>query len=385
MSLRVGLIINPWSGVGGPAGLKGSDGEDIVAEALSRGVNPLSQQRVYNALSAMGDQVRELNWLTAAGDMGEEVLRRVGIDPFVVGAALTYPSKADDTERLSKALCDEGIDVLLFAGGDGTARNIYHALGENKPVIGLPAGVKMHSGVYALSPDAAALAILALAKGEAVAAQYAEVRDIDEIAFRQGIVKTRYYGDMLVPAVDELLQGVKSPGEAGEEEVLHAIADTVIEQLEPDLLTVLGPGSTTMTINEQLGVEGTLLGVDVLIGNQLHTQDVSENILMQLIEEHDGPVQLLITAIGGQGHIIGRGNQQLSPRILNTIGRDNVCIVASRQKLASLAGKPFVIDSGDPLLDKSWAGPMRVICDYREQILYPVGSIQASNIKGKAE
>lgn len=373
MTLRVGLIINPWSGIGGPAGLKGSDGADVVQQALARGANPQSQQRVLQALQAIPSDTPAIQWLTVAGDMGENVCRQVGFDPILIGTANTQPSTAADTERLAKVLLEHGIDVLLFAGGDGTARNIYHAVGSHIPVIGLPAGVKMHSGVYAISPQAAAVAIATLARGEAVAAQHCEVRDIDEDAFRAGMVKTRYYGEMLVPVVDELLQGVKSPGQAGEEDVLLAIADTIIEQLDDDALTVLGPGSTTLTICQQLGIEGTLLGVDVLQGRSLLRADITEAELYKQLRESSSSAMIYLTAIGGQGHIIGRGNQQISPRILRLVGRERVCIVASRQKLASLAGKPFVIDSGDSQLDMDWAGPMRVVCDYREQILYPLG------------
>ncbi len=373
MTLRVGLLINPWAGIGGPAGLKGSDGKDVVEQALARGANPQSQQRVQQALKSIPAIAIAIQWLTVAGDMGEDACRCVGIDPLVIGSANSQPSTAADTERLAKLLITHGIDVLLFAGGDGTARDIYRAVGSRTPVIGLPAGVKMHSGVYAVSPNAAALAIATLARGEAVAVQHGEVRDIDEVAFRSGIVKTRFYGEMLVPAVDELLQGVKSPGQAGEEDVLLAIADTIVEQLDDDTLTVLGPGSTTMTICQQLGIEGTLLGVDVLQGSSLLHADINEADLFSLLSQSAAPVMIFLTAIGGQGHIVGRGNQQISARILRLVGRDRVCILASRQKLASLAGKPFVIDSGDSQLDEAWAGPMRVICDYREQILYPLG------------
>jgi predicted polyphosphate/ATP-dependent NAD kinase len=373
LTLRVGLLINPWAGIGGPAGLKGSDGKDVVEQALARGANPQSQQRVQQALKSIPAIAIAIQWLTVAGDMGEDACRCVGIDPVVIGSANSQPSTAADTERLAKLLITHGIDVLLFAGGDGTARDIYRAVGSRTPVIGLPAGVKMHSGVYAVSPNAAALAIATLARGEAVAVQHGEVRDIDEVAFRSGIVKTRFYGEMLVPAVDELLQGVKSPGQAGEEDVLLAIADTIVEQLDGDALTVLGPGSTTMTICQQLGIEGTLLGVDVLQGSSLLHADINEADLYSLLSQSAAPVMIFLTAIGGQGHIVGRGNQQISARILRLVGRDRVCIVASRQKLASLAGRPFVIDSGDAQLDEAWAGPMRVICGYREQILYPLG------------
>lgn len=376
--LRVGLLINPWAGIGGPAGLKGSDGPDIVAQAIARGANPQAQQRVLQALQALADDAHRIRWFTAAGGMGESVCQMAGIHPTLVGAPETEPSTANDTERLAKALIASGIDVLLFAGGDGTARNIFNAVGSNTPVIGLPAGVKMHSGVYAISPSAAAQAIATLARGDAVAAQHAEVRDIDEVAFRQGVVKTSYYGEMLVPAVDDLLQGVKSPGQAGEEEVLFAIAETVSESMDDDQLTVLGPGSTTQHICEHLGLEGTLLGVDVLQGSQLLALDISEAALFDLLSGYEGSVRLYITAIGGQGHIIGRGNQQLSPRVLRRVGRENVCVVASRQKLASLEGRAFLMDSGDSELDQSWSGPIRVICDYREQVLYPVGREEES-------
>lgn len=373
MTLSVGLLINPWAGIGGPAGLKGSDGAEIVAEAVAKGANPQASHRVLQALKVLATDASNIRWYTAAGDMGEDSCLAAGLNPVIVGQAQSYPSSSEDTERLAKILSDHGIDVLLFAGGDGTARNIFNALGPNLPVVGIPAGVKMHSGIYALTPRAAAQAISMLANGRAISVRHEEVRDIDEVAFRKGIVKTRFYGELLVPAVDEFLQGVKSPGQAGEEDILLGIADSVIELLQDDAISILGPGSTTMTICDRLGLQGTLLGVDVLRGSEMLFPDISEHALFEFLSEQTAPTTIYITAIGGQGHVIGRGNQQLSHRILKRVGRDNLCIVASRQKIASLAGRPLVMDSGDSELDSQWAGPMRVICDYREQILYPMG------------
>jgi len=367
---RLGLIINPIAGVGGQAALKGSD--DVAEQALAQGVLPQAQRRVAVALEQLLPLRDQLQLFAAPGAMGSDLLTQLGFEHQVVGE-LSDPNhtSAEDTERCAAALQKTGIDLLLFAGGDGTARNICNQISANQLVLGIPAGVKIHSGVYAVNPRAAGELVALLVKGDLVRLREADVRDIDETAFRQGQVKTRHYGELSVPEEGRFVQQVKQGGREVETMVLDDIAAWLQEEQDEDTGWILGPGSTNLGLLEAMGLQGTLLGVDVLHNGELILQDATEQQLWALLEQ-GGDWRILVTAIGGQGHILGRGNQQLSPRIIRAVGLNNLLVVATKTKLTTLDGRPFLVDSGDAELDQQLTGLRRVLSGYREEMLYPV-------------
>ena len=371
---RLGVLINPMAGIGGSVGLKGSDGEDIVAEAMALGAKPKSIERCRRSLEKILLFQNEIKIYTYAGSMGEDLARSMGFEVEVVGASRQALSSAVDTEAAAERLCDIPVDLLLFTGGDGTARNIFHAVNLRCPVLGVPAGVKMHSGVYAVSPEAAGEVLSLLLKGELVPLREREVRDIDEAAFRKGRVKSKYYGVLRVPEADDFLQNVKNSGRTPEPLQQREIAAGMVESMVDDELYIIGPGSTTQAVMEEMVLKGTLLGVDLVCAQQLLMADVGTREIFQALEKHSGPVRILITAIGGQGHILGRGNQQISSEILNLVGRENLLIIATASKLEELQGRPLLMDSNDPELDRSWSGYYPVTVGYNETVIYPVGN-----------
>ncbi len=371
---RLGFIINPLAGIGGSVALKGSDGEEVVAEALLKGAELRAPNRALRAIQVVADNIsaEDMLFVTFPGPMGEDVVRQCGFDPQIVGDIDVTATTPEDTEHAAKMMSEMGLDIILFVGGDGTARNICNAIPEGQPVLGIPAGVKMHSGVYAITPEAAGELICRLVRGELVDIRQQEVRDIDEEAFRQGKVRARYYGDLLVPEEGQFMQHVKSGGREVEAFVLQDIAATLIEEMEDDFLYIVGPGSTTRGLMDELGLDNTLLGVDLIKNHQLLASDVTEADIEQAIAETDGRVKIIITPIGGQGHLLGRGNQQLTPSIIRQVGRENLIVIATKTKITELNGRPLLVDSNDPALDKLLAGYIPVTTGYRDRILYPL-------------
>jgi predicted polyphosphate/ATP-dependent NAD kinase len=366
---HLGLIINPLAGLGGSVGLKGSDG--VAAQALAMGAEPRAAARTRISLEALLPLAARLEFATYAGAMGADLLAEMGFSYRVVGDLTDAASSAMDTQNAVIALQDAGVALILFAGGDGTARDVCAVAKATQPVLGIPAGVKIHSGVYAISPRAAGELARRLVEGGLVRLASGEVRDQDEQALRVGKVAARWYGELTVPVEGHFMQQVKQAGMESEELVLVEIADWLHDSWEADVRYVFGPGSTLHGIANNLGLQATLLGVDVLENGVLIARDVTEAQLFALIDNY--PSRLLVTAIGGQGHIIGRGNQQISPRVLRGIGLDNLRVVASKRKLATLAGRPLLVDSGDPQLDSAFPDAVRVWASYKEELLYPLG------------
>jgi predicted polyphosphate/ATP-dependent NAD kinase len=371
---RLGLVVNPLAGVGGPAAHKGSDHADIQARAR-RGELPLTapgRARSFLQQLVVPDGCA-LTLITVPGPMGADLVEGL---PFQLELANYTPAAettAQDTREGVSAILARRPDLLVFVGGDGTARDVCQVVDDRQPVLGVPAGVKMHSGVYAINPTMAAELVSQLLAGGLVNLEMREVRDIDEEAFRQGQVKSRYFGEMRVPEAGRFVQHVKQGGLEVEALVLLDIAEHLSREVTPDTLVILGPGSTTLTLMNNWGLEGTLLGVDLLLGMNLLVRDVDAPTLEQHLSEHTGSVLGVVTAIGGQGHVIGRGNQQLTPTVLRLIGRDRLRIVATKTKLKTLSGRPLLMDSGDAILDREWAGYIPVITGYEDVVLYPLG------------
>ncbi len=366
---RLGLVVNPLAGLGGPVALKGSDG--VAAEALARGAEPRALERTRIALECLLPLVEKIEFLTFPGAMGGELLERMGFRHRLLGEWQGAVSSAADTRLAVERLQEAGVALILFAGGDGTARDVAGVVREQQPVLGIPAGVKIHSGVYAISPRAAGELARRLVEGGLVRLASGEVRDLDEEALRAGRVAARWYGEMTVPEEGHFMQHVKQAGMESEELVLVDLADWLAESWEDGVRYVLGPGSTLHGLARNLGLETTLLGVDVLENGAVLARDVDEARLFELVDGH--PAFLLVTAIGGQGHVIGRGNQQISPRVLRAIGLERMRVVATKRKLGTLGGRPLLVDSGDPVLDDSFPDAIRVWAGYKEELLYPLG------------
>lgn len=373
-AFRLGLIINPYAGLGGSVALKGSDGSDTAARAIALGAQPMAGIRVNQALQQLLPFREHVLLVTGAGELGESVARAAGFAVEVVYQAAQQPSRAEDSRELARQLVAAQVDVLVFAGGDGTARDVAAVVPEQQLVLGIPAGVKIHSGVYAISPTAAGKVIAELISGRLTSVLRADVMDIDEQAFRAGTVRARRYGEMLVPAELRYVQAVKMGGKESDELVLADIAAEVIEAMQADHLYVMGSGSTVAFIMAELGLPNTLLGVDVVLNGEVIAADVTAAQLLQLLQQQQLPAQLIITVIGGQGHIFGRGNQQLSPAVIRAIGIDNIRVVASKNKLQQLQQRPLLVDTGDPALDDELTGVMRVTTGYRDEVLVRVGS-----------
>ncbi|MEN0108168.1 MAG: ATP-NAD kinase family protein [Pseudomonas sp.] len=367
---HLGLIINPLAGLGGPAGLKGSDG--VAAQALERGARPLAAERTRVALELLLPLRERLQFLTFPGPMGGDLLAEMGFAYRLLGELGGAETRAEDTRNAVQALQANGVGLLLFAGGDGTARDVCAVAREGQAVLGIPAGVKIQSGVYAVSPRAAGELTRRLVEGGLVRLGNAEVRDIDEAALRAGRVTARWYGELAVPQEGGFVQQVKQGGVESEELVLSEIAAWLEDTWQPGVRYVFGPGSTLHGLAHNLGLQTTLLGVDVIENGRVLALDVTEAQLFDLV--NGTPAVLLVTAIGGQGHILGRGNQQISPRVVRAVGLDNLRVVATKRKLATLEGRPLLVDSGDTALDDSFADVAKVWAGYKEELLYPLST-----------
>src|SRR5712691_131584 len=375
--MRVGLIVNPVAGMGGAVGLKGTDGAETLTAAVRMGALPRASGRAALALAVLVRSGETFEILVAPGPMGERAARDAGLVPVVVGStsgvsvsAEAGPTSAEDTRRAARDLLDERVELLLFAGGDGTARDILDAVGEGPTVLGIPAGVKVHSACFGASPRAAGELALRFLTGEDRTVREAEVMDVDEDALRGGAVSARLHGYLRVPFAERLVQGPKarSRSEAGD---LSAIAQEVVRRMDPETLYVVGPGTTARAVLSALGTEGTLAGVDVVRRSRLLAADVNEATLLNLLAP--GPPAVVIVApIGGQGYVFGRGNQQISARVLAAVGPRNVLVVATAAKLASLGGRPLLVDTDDAEMDRRLAGFARVITGAGEQAVYPV-------------
>jgi len=370
MQFKLGLIINPVAGLGGSVALKGSDGENTAAKAIELGAQAKANSRTQAALEVLLPYKSQLTIYTVNGDMGEHAAKALGFNVEVVYSANTLTTP-NDTEAAAKVLKSLGVDLVLFAGGDGTARNICHAIEDTIPVLGIPAGCKIHSGVYAITPKAAGRVVEMLVKGELVTVADADVMDIDEEAFRQGTVKAKCYGEMQIPSEVRYVQAVKNGGKETDELVLADIAAHVVSEMDEDTFYIMGSGSTVEAIMQEMGLENTLLGVDLIKAQTLIAQDLTANQLLDYTRGH--ATQLVITLIGGQGHIFGRGNQQLSPELIRAIGKDNIIVVATKTKLQALDGRPLICDTGDSTLDDELTGYIKVTTGYNDHIMYAVG------------
>lgn len=355
--MKIGLVVNPIAGMGGRVGLKGTDGPDTVAQARARGAVAQAGPRTRRALQRLAERVPNAAITLAPGPLGKEWAR--GLDLDVTECKIDVPvGSARDTIQAVRAMAD--CDVVVFAGGDGTAHDVAGALAPEQAVLGIPCGVKMHSGVFAVSPEAAG-ALLAdiLAAPDMISwSEDAEVMDIDEVALRAGHIAPVLYGFARVPVQRNRMQASKGGPRVDWAQALVGAASEVLQQMEPDALYIIGPGTSAGAVLRAAGHTPTLLGIDAMRGGKVIGRDLSASELEMLAA--DGPVRIILGVTGQQGFLIGRGNQQISPSLLARAGRDGLIVMATENKLRHLSQPRLWVDSGVPELDASLQGFLRV-------------------------
>ena len=369
--MRLGLVVNPIAGMGGKVALKGSDDPALVAAARERGALPVAPERAVEALRQLVTVRGEIELLVYAGEMGEAEARAAGLASETVGT-IGPVTTAADTRKAAAALADRGVDLLLFAGGDGTAVDVFEAIGDRLPVLGIPAGVKMHSAVFAVNARSAGELAVLFAQGGVRGLREAEVMDVDEALLRDGSVSARLHGFLRVPAERRLVQNAKARSVAGDAIAQDGIAHHLVEHVFGDRTWFVGPGTTNRAVLALLGLEKALLGVDVVRAGALIAPDADERTLLQLAE--GGDAGILVTPVGGQGFVFGRGNQQLSAAVIGRVDCDRIVVAATEAKIAGLRGRPLRVDTGDPAVDAALAGYTRVVVGYNREIVYRIGT-----------
>jgi predicted polyphosphate/ATP-dependent NAD kinase len=354
---RIGFLVNPVAGMGGSVGLKGTDGN--VEEAWRRGAVPHAMERAKIALALLAKST-DLAFVTCSGAMGEDIITEAGITGYQALYHYTGESSSADTKKAVRTFLESGVDMVLFCGGDGTARDVLDVTGSDIPILGIPAGVKMYSAVFAVDPASAADLVLAFDRDNL---RDAEVLDVDEEAYRAGTLKTRLYGIARTPVLAGKIQVAKQVYEEQDEErAKAAIAQFMEEIMLPKTLYIVGAGTTTEAIARRLGIKKTLLGVDAIRNKKRIAADCDEKTLLSLADSSPD-TRIIISPIGAQGFILGRGNQQISASLVRKIGIKKLIVIATPHKLAQIPC--LYVDSGDASLDREFGDTIQVISGYR--------------------
>ena len=366
---KLGLIVNPIAGMGGKVGLKGSDGQKALYFAKELGAKPESNLKTKLALEHLLHLKDDFDLVTCPGLMGEDVAKDCGITPITIGIH-NLDTTAEDTMRAASEMKNLGVSLILVAGGDGTARDIHKSIAESIPVLGIPAGVKIYSGIYALTAYYAGKAVAMFLSGDLSEVKLAEIMDIDENAFRNGKLSAQIYGYMQTLDAPTLVQGSKTTTVTTEKEEFIGISRELIRLMEKDTYYIVSSGTTLQPFMDELGLQNTLLGVDIIFNNKLVANDVNENTILEFIDNRKA--KIIVTIIGGQGYIFGRGNQQISSKVIKTIGKENIIVASSSSKLTALSGSPLRVDTGEKDLDNYLSGYMPIITGFKQSHMYKV-------------
>ena len=365
--LKLGFMVNPIAGMGGKVGLKGTD--DVLAEAVKRGAKPVAPERGTEFLMKLKElgTAQKTHILTCPGAMGEEEIHAAGLEAEILSMKTEPQTSAEDTKTAIRLLVKQEVGLILFVGGDGTARDILDALPSAHaiPVLGIPAGVKMYSGIFAINPAEAAYVVEAFIKGETRQVDL-EIIDADEPAIRSDRFNIRLYGLLKGPFLPMRIQGSKqaSPETIDEHDNQMAVARFIVEGMTPKATYILGPGSTVKCVADLLKAEKTLLGVDIFLEGRT-VKDVNEAVLLGTIHDWQN-TWIIVSPIGRQGILFGRGNQQISPKVIRLVGKKKIVVLATKSKVQSVEGGVLRVDTGDGEVDNMLRGYMRVATDYRE-------------------
>lgn len=351
---KIGFLVNPIAGMGGRVGLKGTDG--VAEEAARRGAVPVAGSRAEGAMAGLG---KHAEILTCSSVMGEDHLERNSGKNVEVVYDTPERTSADDTKNACREFLDRKADAIVFCGGDGTARDVLSVVGKKVPILGIPAGVKMHSSVFAVTPDAANKIMMKFLRGDASIAE-TEIMDVDERAFRRGKLKIKLYGYAVSPHEKILMQMGKEVFYSASEEIYREGISSFLSLVMKRGTYVLGGGSTTEGIAKELGVEKTLLGVDIVKDGKLVVKDAGEDEILRNL--NGGKNRIVVSPIGSQGFVFGRGNQQISPGVIEVVGTENIIIVSTPYKLSRT---PYLfVDTGSDSLNKKLSGWRSVITGF---------------------
>jgi predicted polyphosphate/ATP-dependent NAD kinase len=371
--MKLGFIINPIAGMGGRVGLKGTDG--VLREAIAKGAKPIAPKRAIEFLLKLkADKEKVLiEILTCPETMGEKEARETNFLVQVFPMKMRKETTAEDTKTAVRLMIKAKADLIVFVGGDGTAKDIFDAMkgSSEVPVLGIPSGVKMYSGIFAVNPADAVEVVLAFAKKQAEITEF-EIMDADEAAIRSDSFSVKLHGFLRGPYLPMHVQGSKqvSPETVDEKENQTAVARFVIEELPADATLILGPGTTVKRIAELLGTDKTVLGVDIYKKGKV-LLDVDEKKILKEAENWKN-TWIILSPIGHQGILLGRGNQQISPQIIKRVGKEKIIVAATKSKLQSIEGNVLRVDTGDEGTDKMLRGYFKVVTDYKEWRLMPV-------------
>jgi predicted polyphosphate/ATP-dependent NAD kinase len=365
--LRIGFLINPIAGMGGSVGLKGTD--NVAKRAAALDAKPIAPERALEFLSRLKELglASQVKLVTCPGSMGEDEVRKAELKAELLPMPGKKETSAEDTKLAIRLMLESAVKMATFVGGDGTARDILDATrGKGEMlVLGVPSGVKMYSGVFAASPKDAADIVGDLVEGSAQLMDL-EVMDVDEEAVRSGRLNVRLYGLLKGPFTPMRLLGSKqiSPETEDENENQMAIARFIVEEMKPEATYILGPGTTIKCIADLLGVEKTVLGVDIYKDKRV-IKDVNERGIKKEVKDWRR-CWIVLSPIGRQGMLLGRGNQQISPEVIKHVGKEHIIIAATKSKIQSIEGGVLRVDTGNKEVDKMLRGYIKVATDYRE-------------------
>ena len=353
--LKLGLIINPIAGMGGKTGLKGSDGSNTLKKALSLGAKRESANRAEQALLPLKFLSKKFTLITCSGEMGQKSCNRIGLKTDFIINIDTKDTTRIDTINAVKKMVQKKVSLILFSGGDGTACDVFNSLQDKTPILGIPAGVKMHSSVFGTSPNAVGSLVsrIILNQLDQFPICSAEIMDLDEDMRRCDQIRTKLIGYATIPSDKFLIQNPKSYVQLNDEDSIEGIAEYLEKQLNNEATYIVGPGRTTQKFLERIGISGTLLGVDVLKVNYRQLDLLSR----------DGLLYIISGIIGGQGFLFGRGNQQITAEKIRRVQRENIIVVASTKKIFELPRQCILIDTGNKKLDNELAGYLKVQTD----------------------
>jgi predicted polyphosphate/ATP-dependent NAD kinase len=352
---KIGFIVNPIAGMGGRVGLKGTDG--VVDEAIKKGAKPVADKKSMDMLKIFVSKYNSkdnIEWYTCKNKMGEKELKEAGIKNFkIIYSSNDKKTSPEDTKKACKKFLEKNVDLILFCGGDGTARDIYNTVETKTPILGIPSGVKMHSGVFGINTEASAKMLHDFVN-ETLTIGDAEIMDLDEDLYRKGEWKVKLFGNAKGIVEPTYVQvGKASFQSISDDYIKDEIAEHIKEEMEQnnDYLYLMGSGGTVNFIAKKIQVKNTILGIDAVYQKENIGEDLNEEKILKLLKKYS-KIKVILSPIGAQGFILGRGNLQLSPKVIKKIDLDDIIVVSTPSKLSST---PVLrVDTGDKKLDKKF-------------------------------